>query len=159
MRRLHEGSARKMEGCVMLALSTFRLSRKAEDAAIEKARALKKLFIAYVADLNLARYYIGAEQRPAFLETGTEEQLLRQHVEAGCVHLKGIAARAEKEGIRVGTYIESGRFALVCLDIVEEIRPSLIVTTRSHRPDWVRSFFGSPVDVLTAKAGCPVVVV
>jgi hypothetical protein len=54
---------------------------------------------------------------------------------AGCDHLKRISARTEREGIKVGTYIESGRFALVCLDIVNEIRPSQIATTRSQRPD------------------------
>jgi len=159
MRRLHEGAAKEMEGCVMLALSTFRKSREAEDTAIDKARQVGKLFIAYVADLNLARYYIGTDPRPSFLESGNEERLLLEHVEAGSDHLKGISARAKREGLKVGTYIESGRFAVVCLDIVKEIKPSQIVTTRSHRPDWARSFFGSPVDELIAKAGCPVIVV
>lgn len=159
MNRLNESSAKEMEGCVMLALSTFRKSRKAEDAAIKKAREVGKLFVAYVADLNLARYYIGTEQRPTFLEANSEERLHGEHVKAGCDHLKDIADRAEREGIKVGTYFELGRFALVCLDIVEQVRPSQIVTTRSLRPDWVKSFFGSPVEELTAKAGCPVVVV
>jgi nucleotide-binding universal stress UspA family protein len=35
----------------------------------------------------------------------------------------------------------------------------VIITTRSKRPEWVRRFFGSPVDDLIRKAGCPVVTV
>ena len=67
--------------------------------------------------------------------------------------------KAEKEGIEVKTLVQLGRFAVVCLDVVNQVRPSLIVTTRSRRPKWVKKFFGAPVDELIAKAGCPVVAV
>ena len=49
------------DGCVMLALSTFRQSEKAVLTAVEKAREPKKLLLAYVVDVNLARYFIGSE--------------------------------------------------------------------------------------------------
>ena len=54
-----------MEGCVMLALSTFRRSEKAVAVAIEKCREVRNLMIVYVVDINVARYIIGAEE--AFL--------------------------------------------------------------------------------------------
>ena len=50
-----------MKGCVMLALSTFRKSEGAVDAAIEKSRKVKKLMVVYVADVNLARYLVDVE--------------------------------------------------------------------------------------------------
>jgi len=143
----------------MLALSTFRRSRKAENAAIKRAREVGKLFVAYVADLNLARYFIGSNQWPAFLEEGNEERTLRKHVEEGCEQLKKICTEVQGKGIKIGTYIETGRFAVVCLDLAAELKPCEIVTTRSHRPERVRGFFGSPVDELVAKAGCPVTIV
>ena len=55
--------------------------------------------------------------------------------------------------------VKSGRFALVCLDLVNQEKPSLIVTTRSQRPAWVRRVFGSPVNELVERASCPVIVV
>jgi hypothetical protein len=70
-----------------------------------------------------------------------------------------VVERAKKEGIQVETHISVGRFALVCLDVVQQVKPSLIVTTRSKRPEWVRKFYGAPVDDLIARAGCAVTVV
>ena len=55
--------------------------------------------------------------------------------------------------------VQVGRFAEVCLEQVAHFGPSLVVTTRSRRPDWVRQFFGSPVDTLIEKAGCSVLAV
>ena len=55
--------------------------------------------------------------------------------------------------------VQIGQFASVCLDLVKQEKPSLIVTTRSQRPEWVKRFFGAPVNELIEKAGCPVMVV
>jgi hypothetical protein len=62
---------RSMEGCVMLALSTFRQSEKAIDTAIKEAGKVKKLVIVYVADVNLARYFVDVDHGliPDFKET------------------------------------------------------------------------------------------
>ncbi|MBI5605371.1 MAG: universal stress protein [Deltaproteobacteria bacterium] len=74
-------------------------------------------------------------------------------------HVATIAEKAKKEGIQVKTLVQVGRFAVVCLEVVKRGQPSLIVTTRSRRPEWVKRFFGAPVDELIAKAGCPVIAI
>ncbi len=155
-----ESIAGNMEGCVMLALSTFRQSEKAIAIAIEKARDVRKLMVVYVADVNLARYFVDVDLGLfGELRETCEEDLLKQHEKSGKKHVATIKAKAEKEGIVVQSYSQIGRFALVCLEIVERVKPSLIVTTRSKRPEWVKKFFGAPVDDLIANAGCPVTVV
>jgi nucleotide-binding universal stress UspA family protein len=144
----------------MLALSTFRKSEKAVDTAIEKSRYVKKLMVVYIADVNLARYLMDVEHGliPGLKET-CESDLLQQHEKAGREQAAAIAEKAKGEGIEVKTYVQVGRFAIVCLEVVQKEKPSLIVTVRSKRPEWVRKFFGSPVDELVAKAGCPVIVI
>ncbi len=152
--------AEMMEGCVMLALSTFRKSEKAVDTAIQKAKNIKKLLVVFVADVNLAQYFIGAEHGlwPDLKEM-CEADLLNLHVKEGRGHVEIIAAKARLEGIGMKAIVQIGQFAAVCLDLVKQEKPSLIVTTRSQRPEWVKRFFGAPVSELIEKAGCPVMVV
>jgi nucleotide-binding universal stress UspA family protein len=147
-------------GPVLLALSTYRQSDRAVDLAIEKARRARRLVVVNVADVNLARYMVGTDAGlyPEVREQG-EQSLLRKHEEEARRRAEAIAERARAEGIETQTRVEVGRFGLVCLRIMREERPSLVVTTRSRRPEWVRRFFGSPVDFLIANAGCPVVAV
>ena len=160
MAQTPDSATRNMEGCVMLALSTFRQSEKAIDTAIEKSREVKRLAVVYVADVNLARYFVDVDLGLfGELKESCESGLLEQHEKAGRVHVEAIIARAQKEGIEVQTHIQIGRFAVVCLEIAERVKPSLIVTTRSKRPEWVKKFFGAPVEDLIANAGCPVAVV
>jgi nucleotide-binding universal stress UspA family protein len=150
--------AEMMEGCVMLALSTFRKSEKAVDTAIEKAKGVKKLLVVFVADVNLAQYFIGAELSPAMREM-CEVDVLKLHEKEGRENVERIAARAMVHDIELKSLIQVGQFAAVCLDLVKQEKPSLIVTTRSQRPEWVKKFFGAPVNELIEKAGCPVMVV
>lgn len=152
--------AEDMEGCVMLALSTFRKSEKAIYTAIQKAKVIRKLFVVYVADVNLARYFVGAEYglSPGLKDT-CEANMLNLHEAEGRTHVVEIAAKADFEGIEMGSIVRIGRFAVICLEAIKKVKPSLIVTTRSQRPEWVKKFFGAPVDELIAKAECPVVVV
>ncbi len=149
-----------MEGCVMLALSTFRKSEKAVDTAIQKAKNIKKLLVVFVADVNLARYFIGAEHGPwPDLKEMCEADLLKLHEKEGRGYVELIAEKARLDGIEMKAIIQIGQFAVVCLDLVKQEKPSLIVTTRSRRPEWVKRFFGAPVNELIDKAGCPVIVV
>jgi nucleotide-binding universal stress UspA family protein len=149
-----------MEGCVMLALSTFRKSEEAVETAIEKSRESKKLMIVYVVDINLSRYFVGAEHGLSpDLKDICETDLLRKHEKVGRELAAAIAKKARKEGIKVTVDVRVGRFAHVCLEVVSKEKPSLIVTTRSKRPQWIKKFFGAPVDDLVAKAGCPVTVI
>ncbi len=150
--------ASAMEGCVMLALSTFRQSEAAVEIAIQQAKSIKKLCVVFVADENLAQYFIATEITPAF-QGMYEDDLLKLDEKEGLAHVEETAARASMEGIEMKSVVKIGRFAFVCLDVAREEKPSLIVTTRSRRPEWVRRFFGSPVNVLVEKAGCPVLVV
>jgi nucleotide-binding universal stress UspA family protein len=149
-----------MEGCVMLALSTFRRSEKAIDMAIEKCRETKKLMVVYVVDINVARYLVGVEEEFVIgLRDTLESEMLEKAEKDAREHVGTIAEKAEKEGIQVKTLVQVGRFALVCLEVVKKEQPSVIVTTRSKRPEWVKKFFGAPVDELIAKAGCPVLAI
>jgi nucleotide-binding universal stress UspA family protein len=149
-----------MKGCVMLALSTFRRSEKAIDVAIEKCREVKKLMVAYIVDINTARYLIGIEEEFFVgLREMVESETLEKAEKEALEHVATIAEKAEKLGIQVKTLVQLGRFAVVCLDVVKQTQPSLIVTTRSQRPEWVKKFFGAPVDELIAKAGCPVIAI
>jgi nucleotide-binding universal stress UspA family protein len=150
--------ANTMEGCVMLALSTFRKSDVAVHTAMQRAKSVRKLCVVFVADENLARYYIVSEIPPAYKEM-YEAELLKLDEKEGLARVEEIAARARLESIEMKSVVRIGRFASVCLDVAQQEKPSLIVTTRSQRPEWVRRFFGSPVNVLIEKAGCPVLVV
>lgn len=142
---------------IMLALSTFRQSKKAIDLALAKAKEGKNLTIVFVVDVNLARYFIGTDVGiyPALKEK-CEEEVLQQHRDQAEEEVSVIVKIAEDYGINVKTYISTGRFALECLEIIKKERPELVITTRSERPNWVKRFFGSPVDYLIANAGCPV---
>jgi nucleotide-binding universal stress UspA family protein len=146
------------EGSVVLALSTFRKSEKAVDAAIQKAKSTGKLLVVFVADINLAQYFLAAEV-PFFMKGMCEADILKRHEEEGRGHVQMIAARAKLEDVETKSIIQVGEFAAVCLDAVKQEKPSLIVTTRSQRPEWVKKVFGAPVSQLIEKAGCPVLVV
>jgi len=144
-------------GPVMLALSTFRRSEAAVALALERATAVGRLVIVYVADKDLARYFVGTDigVYPGLKEK-CEADLLEEHERAGRRHVEEVAQRAREEGLEVTAYVERGRFAVVCLEVAAREFPSLLVTTRSKRPGWVKRFFGSPVDYLTQHVGCPV---
>ena len=143
---------------VMLALSTFRRSDEAVDLALEKAAGGGDLIIVYVADVNLARYFIGTDLGfyPE-LKKRYEEELLREHEQKGVEVVGCIGKRAEGLRIVARTYVRIGRFASECMKVIAKEKPGLIITTRSRRPAWVKRFFGSPVDYLVAHAGCLVI--
>jgi len=142
----------------MLALSTFRRSERAVRLALEKAAQCGNLLLVNVADVNLARYFVGIDigLYPEVKKLA-ERELLQAHEQQGRKAMNAIAERAEAEGLKVEIRVRTGRFALVCLEIIEEAKPSLIVTTRSRRPAWAKRFFGSPVDYLIAHTSCPVI--
>ena len=144
-------------GPVMLALSTFRRSDAAINLALERAVTAGRLVVVYVADKNLARYFVGTDigMYPT-LKDRCEEEMLQEHERIGREHVEEIARRARERNLTTATHVQRGRFAEVCLEIAGREKPSLVVTTRSKRPAWVKKFFGSPVDHLIANVGCPV---
>jgi len=143
---------------VMLALSTFRQSELAISKALEEAKKTKYLLLGYVIDVNLARYFIGSDQLVTEqLKNRCEEEILAEHKERGKKYVENIETRARTSGISVKTIFQVGRFGLICVDIMQKENPSVIVTTRSKRPEWVKKFFGSPVSYLIKHASCPVV--
>jgi nucleotide-binding universal stress UspA family protein len=116
--------------------------------------------VVYVADINLARYLVDVDLGPfGELKETVESEILEKHEKEGRKRVETIVEKTKRQGIEVKTHIQVGRFALVCLDVVQKKKPSLIVTRRSKRPEWVKRFFGAPVDDLIAEAGCPAVVV
>ena len=147
-----------MMGPVMLALSTFRQSQAPVDLALQKAAEAGTLVIAFVVDVNVARYLVGTDVGLfPDLRDRCEEEFLREQRKHAEQNVSRIIGMAEKRGIATRSRIVTGRFGVECMKIVEEEKPGLIVTTRSRRPGWVRRFFGSPVDHLIANAKCPVV--
>jgi nucleotide-binding universal stress UspA family protein len=160
MNALSKDEIGKMEGGIMLALSTFRRSEEAIEFALNKSTESKKLMIVHVVDVNMARYVVGmgGEFVEGLKESCEAEILEKAEKEAG-EYLTAITQRAEALGIEVTNLNQVGRFALVCLEIVKQLRPAMIVTTRSRRPEWVKKFFGAPVDELILKAGCPVIAI
>jgi len=146
-----------MAAPIMLALSTFRQSNRAIEMAIDKAAQCKHLIIVYVVDVNLGRYMIGSDLGfvPSVQERYKKE-LLKEHREKGEAVLQSISRLAAAHGITADSHIVTGRFALEILDVAENERPSLIVTTRSRRPKWIKKLFGSPVNYLSTHAPCKV---
>jgi nucleotide-binding universal stress UspA family protein len=145
-------------GPVMLALSTFRRSDEAVRIALDRAAECGRLIVLYVADVNLARYMVGTDiGLSSGLERQCEEEVVAEHERDGQRHVAEIEELAREAGIAVDSDVRIGRFGLVVMEIARRERPSLIVTTRSERPAWVRRFFGSPVDHIMATAECPVI--
>ena len=143
---------------VMLALSTFRYSENPIKLAVEKAKASGKLAMVYVVDVNLARYMVGSDIGLfSDLKERCEKEILEEHRKQAEGRVAKIAEEARRQGIDVVTHVRTGRFALVCLDVIDQENPECVVTTRSRRPKWVKKFFGSPVDYLASHAPCPVI--
>ncbi len=145
-------------GVVMLALSTFRHSEHAVALALDKAAEGGELVIAYIADINVARYLVGTDVGLyPDLKEETEKALLEESERRVQSKIESIAQRAAERGVPVRTYARIGRFAPECMEIIEQEQPDLVVTTRSQRSDWFRRFLGSPVDRLRQRAGRPVI--
>ena len=144
---------------VMLALSTFRQSETAVEAAIERAAGEKALLVvAFVVDVNVARYLLGTDV--GFfpnLRDRCEQDFLQDQKRVGEDRARTIVEKAAGRGVEAKSHVVIGRFGLECVKMAETEKPQVIVTTRSKRPGWVRRFFGSPVDYLMANAGCPVI--
>lgn len=153
-----EGGDENLTGTVMLAISTFRRSEPAIELALEKASYTGRLALVYVADVNLGRYLIGTDLGP-YSEVKEQylDEVLQRHKREGQERLEEIAERARGRGIEVCTHVEVGRFAAVVLQEAEREKPTLVITTRSDRPGWVKRLFGSPVSRLTRKVGCRVI--
>ena len=116
--------------------------------------------VVYVIDINVARYLVDVEEEFFIgLKETFESEMLEKAEKEAHEYVASIVTEAEKKGIQVKTLVQLGRFAVICLDMVNKIQPSQIITCRSKRPQWVKKFFGAPVDELIAKAGCPVIAV
>jgi nucleotide-binding universal stress UspA family protein len=91
------------------------------------------------------------------LKEKAESEILKEHENQAKEKVDYIVSIAEKFGISVKTYIDTGRFGLKCVEIAKIENPELIITTRSKRPEWIKKLFGSPVDYLIKKSGCKVI--
>jgi len=143
---------------VMLALSTFRHCEEAIAFALDRAGPGGHLIITYIVDINLARYFIGSDVGLyEKLKSRCEHEILEEHRRMARSRVKEIVQRAEARSMSVKVHVRTGRFALKTLELARTYRPELIITTRSKRPQWIKQFFGSPVDMLTERAPCPVI--
>ena len=143
---------------VLLVVSTLRRTKSAERLALEKGKTVGSLAVTFVVDIDFSRYLTRADLGVfPELRARCEEEILKDHAAKGREAVKSIAEKAKKLGIAVKTSVKVGRFTDKCLEAARKENPALIVTTRSHRPRWVKRFFGSPADDLIAHTGCTVV--
>ncbi|HMK64457.1 MAG TPA: universal stress protein, partial [Thermodesulfobacteriota bacterium] len=138
---------------------TFRNSEEPINMALERSREVKKLLVVYVLDVNTTHYILRNvdEERFPNLREICETEFLERNEQQGRKRIAQIAEKARHAGIEVKTIFEVGRFGIVCLDLARIIQPSVIVTTRSKRPEELKMLYGSPVDELMAQAECTVV--
>ena len=140
---------------VMLALSTFKHADHAIDVALKKASQCKKLIIVYGRNDNLGLFFMesGVGLYPNLKEQ-CEKEILADYEQQWKEKVEVIADRARAQGIEVVTYVNAERFISLCLEVIEKEKPSLVITVRPHRPDWLRVFFGSAADRLASKTDC-----
>lgn len=143
---------------LLLALSTFRKSDALVQIAIGLAKEEQRpLLVVFIVDENLARYLVGVE-----IPVGTrlremcEQDMLNEHRKDAEDTIARIAREAEFAGILCEAIVLTGRFGIEITRIAQDRHPAKIILTRSNRPQWVRRFFGSPVDYVIQHAGCPV---
>ena len=143
---------------VMLALSSFKHSDGAIEIALEKASQCKRLIIVYGRNVNLGLYFMesGVGLYPDLKEQ-CEKEILADYEQRWKEKVEVIVDRARVQGIQVVTYVHAERFTSLCLEVIEKEKPYLIVTPRPHRPDWLRSLFGSVADCLASKTDCSVI--
>jgi len=143
---------------VMLALSTFKYSDKAIEAAIEKANQCKKLIIVYGHEVNLWLYFLETDIGfyPCWKEQ-CEKELLAEIHQQWKGKIEDITNRVRAENIQVITYVRAERFRTLCMEVVKKEKPSLIITKQNLRPAWFRRFFGSPADYLASHTECSVI--
>lgn len=144
---------------VMLALSAYRKSDIAIETAVTHAeRSGALLAVVYVIDINLNRYIPGCDLGSSqYLYEKCERKILRELYDEARRIIGEIEEKAEAAGVKTKTYLFRGRFGQECVRLEKVLRPEIVVTTRSDRPDWLRKVFGSPVDFLIKNANCRVI--
>ena len=154
----HQASAIASTSPVMLALSTFKHADIAIDTALEKASRCQKLVIVYGHNVNLGLYFMesGVGLYPDLKEQ-CEKEILSDYEQQWKEKVEVIADRARAQGIQVVTHVHTERFISLCLEVIEKEKPSLVITVRPHRPNWLRGLFGSAADRLASKAACSVI--
>jgi len=117
----------------MLALSTFKNSDRAIDAALKKASQCKRLIIVYGYNVNLGLYFMesGVGLYPDLKEQ-CEKEILADYEQRWKEKVEVIADRARVQGIQVVTYVHAERFTSLCLEVIEKEKPYLIITPRPH---------------------------
>lgn len=145
-------------GPVMLALSTFKYSDIAIEAAIEKASEGKKLVIVYGHEVNLWLYFLETDVGfyPCWKKQ-CEEELLAEIHRKWEGRIEDITNRARAKNLKVITHVQAQRFRTLCMEVVKKEKPSLIIIKKNLRPAWFRRFFGSTVDYLASHIECSVI--
>jgi nucleotide-binding universal stress UspA family protein len=148
----------KNMGPVLLALSSFRLSQKAIETAFSEAAKVNSIIISFIVDVNLHRYLLTSDlMATTELEHEYEQEMLDDYKEKGEKLVKDLEAIAQEAGLTYKSYFAIGRFGLINEEIAKKEQPSLIVTTRTNRPQWVKLLFGSPVSYLISRVSCKVI--
>lgn len=143
---------------IMLVLTKFRNINKAVDLVLEKAEQYDKCVISYSSKINLAQYFVETDIGfyPSWKKE-CEHHLLKHFELLWKRKVESIAEIFRTKGLPAVTYVRAGNFVMSCLDIIQKEKPSLIVTTRSHKPNWLRGLFDSVANRLTSQTTCPVI--
>lgn len=140
---------------VLLALSSFRRT----DEEIEHALAVcvergRPLLVAFIVDVNLARYFAGSGvMAGTSLRKEMENGILAEHTRKAHEVLERVSGLAADRGIACDTRLSVGRFAAEIEAIAVDAAPELIIVTRAKRAGWLRGLFGSPIDRLRSDLG------
>jgi nucleotide-binding universal stress UspA family protein len=143
---------------ILLALSTFRQSDSLVQKTIQLAkREGRKLLILFVVDINLARYLIDSQTiAGTHFRQKCEREVLAEYKEMADAKVETIVSQANEVGVMCETIVVIGRFGIETVNLIRERNPKKVILTRSKRPQWMRQFFGSPVDYVIKHANCPV---
>lgn len=141
---------------IMMLLSTSRQSDEAIEFAIRKSAPAGNLSVIFIVDINLECCLIESDGLFPALKEKCEEVVLKHRKKDAEEKIRSIMKIAGNRGISIRAYISVEKYGLECIKKIREEKPSVIITAKSSRPDWVKKVLHSPVDYVIANAGCPV---
>ncbi|MEA2062776.1 MAG: universal stress protein [Gemmatimonadota bacterium] len=164
MEKKQEKQTREAGKRVLLVLSTTRDNPRTVDYAVEQASASgAKLVCLFVVDRDIPKAIFDRLTEMNFLgeRPGRElsEAILNEYRERGKHRLELVSGKATAGKVDCELLIRGGDFLEVCLDEIEARKIDLVVLTRARRSNLGRLLFGSAVNELIKKAGCPVEVI
>lgn len=151
-------------GTVMLILSPTRHNPKSVDLALSLVKKTgRSLLAVFIVDTKVSEAISGRIVDIGFLgdrvSTQLKNAILSDYETRGRRELQDVKQRTERLGIDCETLVGKGDFVEESLRIAAERHVEDIVVSRAERSNLSRKLFGSAVNELLERAGCPVMVV